>query len=160
LISRTGILKNYKTLFNGDFFKVKPLENAPKISSEDVQLLLDNFNNIDLWREKFPPNSYEFKGADFGIGTHIVTVEAANSTGCMGYDSIAITVQTPTGLKDQNVQFSLNIYPNPSNGNVTMEIEGLSSEKIMNVEVSTAVPIIYTLETKTLKLIDKKVLEI
>ena len=63
--NKTGILKNYKTLINADFFKVKPLENAPKISSEDVQLLLDNFNNIDIWREKFPPNSYEFKG--FGI---------------------------------------------------------------------------------------------
>ena len=63
--NKTGIVKNYKTLLNGDFFKVKPLENAPKISSEDVQLLLDNFNNIDLWREKFPPNSYEFRG--FGI---------------------------------------------------------------------------------------------
>ncbi len=41
-----------------------------------------------------------------------------------------------------------------------MEIEGLSGEKIMNVEVSTAVPIVYTLDSKSLKLIDKKILEI
>ena len=61
----TGLIKHYKTLYNGDFFKVKPLENAPEITDEDVQLLLDNFNNIDIWKEKFPPNSYEFKG--FGI---------------------------------------------------------------------------------------------
>jgi len=61
----TGIIKNYRTLFNGDFFEVKPLKNAPKITEEDKNILLDNFNNIDIWREKFPPNSYEFKG--FGM---------------------------------------------------------------------------------------------
>ncbi|SNR58770.1 hypothetical protein SAMN06265371_10686 [Lutibacter agarilyticus] len=61
----TGLIKHYKTLYNGDFFKVKPLANAPEITDEDIHLLLDNFNNIDIWKEKFPPNSYEFKG--FGI---------------------------------------------------------------------------------------------
>jgi len=60
-----GLVKNYKTLYNGDFFEVKPLENAPKITKEDIHLLLDNFNNIDIWKEKFPPNSYEFRG--FGM---------------------------------------------------------------------------------------------
>lgn len=63
--TKTGITKHYRTLYNGDFFKVKPLENAPQITKEDVKLLLDNFNNIDIWKEKFPPNSYEFTG--FGI---------------------------------------------------------------------------------------------
>jgi hypothetical protein len=61
----TGITKHYRTLFNGDFFKVTPLENTPKITSEDINLLLDNFDNIDIWMEKFPPNSYQFEG--FGI---------------------------------------------------------------------------------------------
>ncbi len=61
----TGLIKHYKTLYNGDFFKVKPLANAPEITDEDIHLLLDNFNNIAIWKEKFPPNSYEFKG--FGI---------------------------------------------------------------------------------------------
>jgi len=63
--TKTGITKHYRTLFNGDFFKVKPLKGTKLITDEDVKLLLDNFNNIDIWREKFPPNSYEFKG--FGI---------------------------------------------------------------------------------------------
>ncbi|WP_372747020.1 GAF domain-containing protein, partial [Lutibacter sp.] len=62
---KTGITKHYRTLINGDFFKVSPLESAPKITDEDVKLLLDNFNNIDIWKEKFPPNSYQFTG--FGM---------------------------------------------------------------------------------------------
>jgi len=63
--TNTGFIKNYKTLFNGDFFKVKPLENAPKLTEEDIHLLLDNFDNIAIWKEKFPPNSYQFRG--FGM---------------------------------------------------------------------------------------------
>jgi hypothetical protein len=64
---KTGLIKNYRTLFNGDFFKIEPLPNAPKLSETDIKSLLDNFDNIDLWREKFPPESYEFKG--FGLMT-------------------------------------------------------------------------------------------
>ena len=62
---KTGLTRHYRTLFNGDFFKVNPLKGTKPITDEDVKILLDNFNNIDIWREKFPPNSYEFKG--FGI---------------------------------------------------------------------------------------------
>ncbi len=63
--SKTGMINHYRTMFNGDFFKVKPLENAPDITDDDIKLLLDNFHNIDVWKEKFPPNSYEFRG--FGL---------------------------------------------------------------------------------------------
>ena len=38
---------------------------APEITDEDIKLLLDNFHNIDIWKEKFPPNSYILKG--FGL---------------------------------------------------------------------------------------------
>ncbi|MFK5878592.1 MAG: GAF domain-containing protein [Flavobacteriaceae bacterium] len=62
---KTGFTRHYRALYNGDFFKVKPLDHAPKITDDDVKLLINNFDNIDLWREKFPPNSYEFKG--FGM---------------------------------------------------------------------------------------------
>ncbi|WP_457615682.1 GAF domain-containing protein [Lutibacter sp.] len=62
---KTGLIKHYRTLYNGDFFKITPLEGTKPITDEDVKVLIDNFNNIDVWKEKFPPNSYEFKG--FGI---------------------------------------------------------------------------------------------
>lgn len=62
---KTGFVNHYRSMYNGDFFKVLPLNNAPKITDEDVHLLLDNFDNIELWKEKFPINSYEFRG--FGL---------------------------------------------------------------------------------------------
>jgi hypothetical protein len=57
-----GIMNYYKILYNADFTEIVPRKNAPKITQEDYDDLLDNFENIDLWKEKFPVNSYEFKG--------------------------------------------------------------------------------------------------
>ncbi|PQB03306.1 GAF domain-containing protein [Polaribacter filamentus] len=61
----TGTMKYYRANFNADFSEITPTENAPKLTQEDFKELLDNFDNIDLWREKLPPNSYLFKG--FGL---------------------------------------------------------------------------------------------
>jgi hypothetical protein len=57
-----GILHYYKILYNADFCEIIPTEKAKKITKADYDELLDNFENIDLWKEKFPPNSYLFKG--------------------------------------------------------------------------------------------------
>lgn len=57
-----GILRYYKILYNADFCEIIPTEKAKKITQEDYDTLLDNFENLDLWKEKFPPNSYIFKG--------------------------------------------------------------------------------------------------
>ncbi len=59
---KNGHLRQYKILYNADFTEVIKKESAPDISEDDYQELLDNFENIELWHEKFPPNSYIFKG--------------------------------------------------------------------------------------------------
>ncbi|MGJ8745336.1 GAF domain-containing protein [Polaribacter sp.] len=63
--TNTGTMKYYRTTFNADFSEITPAENAPKLTEKDFKELLNNFDNIALWREKFPPNSYIFKG--FGL---------------------------------------------------------------------------------------------
>ncbi|CAM1360263.1 conserved protein of unknown function [Tenacibaculum soleae] len=62
-----NIMKHYRVAFNGDFMEVAPSSSAPKITEEDIKILLDNYDNIEVWKEKFPPNSYIFKG--FGLMT-------------------------------------------------------------------------------------------
>ncbi|TCK65203.1 hypothetical protein DFQ05_2419 [Winogradskyella wandonensis] len=57
-----GVMRYYKILYNGDFINIVPKPEAPKITQDDFEELLDNFENIELWKSKFPPNSYEFKG--------------------------------------------------------------------------------------------------
>ncbi|MFY0602923.1 MAG: GAF domain-containing protein [Flavobacteriaceae bacterium] len=69
----TGITRHYRAAFNGDFSEITPTESAPKITEEDYKELLDNFENVAIWKKKFPPNSYIFKG--FGI-TNLFDVTA------------------------------------------------------------------------------------
>ncbi|KAA5828021.1 GAF domain-containing protein [Algibacter amylolyticus] len=57
-----GILHYYKITYNADFCEITPNEGAKVITEADYNELLDNFENIALWKEKFPPNSYTFKG--------------------------------------------------------------------------------------------------
>tara|TARA_R110002094_G_scaffold157118_1_gene143580 strand:- start:5015 stop:7381 length:2367 start_codon:yes stop_codon:yes gene_type:complete len=57
-----GINRFYKILYNADFTEITRTDKAKKITKDDFEELLDNFENIDLWKEKFPPNSYIFKG--------------------------------------------------------------------------------------------------
>lgn len=62
---KTGTMKYYRAAFNADFSDITPTKDAPKLTQDDFKNLLNNFNNIELWKEKFPPNSYIFKG--FGL---------------------------------------------------------------------------------------------
>jgi len=57
-----GIMRYYKILYNADFIEILPKKNTPKISRQDFEELLDNFEDLELWKQKFPPCSYIFKG--------------------------------------------------------------------------------------------------
>jgi len=61
----SGITKHYRAALNGDFTTVTKEDWAPEITYNDYLELLENFENIAIWKEKFPPNSYKLKG--FGI---------------------------------------------------------------------------------------------
>lgn len=57
-----GILRHYRMLYNGDYISISPGPDAPEITQADVAELLDNFDNIEMWKEKIPPRSWKFKG--------------------------------------------------------------------------------------------------
>ena len=62
---KSGTMKYYRAAFNGDFSEIYATEKAPKLTEKDFKELLNNFDNINIWREKFPKDSYIFNG--FGI---------------------------------------------------------------------------------------------
>lgn len=73
-----GVIKHYRILYNGDFIDIVPTEKAIPLSQQDIDHLLDNYENIALWKEKFPSESWILKG--FGLMTLFdVTVENAVS---------------------------------------------------------------------------------
>ncbi|MEC8831759.1 MAG: GAF domain-containing protein, partial [Bacteroidota bacterium] len=57
-----GVMRRYRILYNADFMEIIPTENAKEITPDDVDELLDNFYNLDIWKEKIPPNSFIAKG--------------------------------------------------------------------------------------------------
>ena len=73
-----GIVKNYRLSYNGDFVDIQKTAKAKDISEEDMNILLESFDDVSVWKEKFPPNSWVFNG--FVIATLIdVTMDASIS---------------------------------------------------------------------------------
>jgi hypothetical protein len=111
-------MRYYKILYNADFTEITPNKNAPKITQEDYEMLLDNFENIDLWKEKFPPNSYTFRGfvisnifdvtddqSISNIKSSLIGEDKRQDEGFM--ESFYEIFQSLLGLKDIKVGFSI-----------------------------------------------------
>ncbi|WP_417235860.1 GAF domain-containing protein [Bizionia paragorgiae] len=59
---KNGVIRIYKILYNADFVEILKTDKAPRLAQSDFDELLDNFDDISLWKKKFPVNSYVFKG--------------------------------------------------------------------------------------------------
>ena len=75
---KTGIIKHYRLALNADFIDIIPGENAKVITEKDVDLLIQNIDDIALWKEMFPPRSWIFKGFTI-INLTDVTIDDAIS---------------------------------------------------------------------------------
>ncbi|KIC62728.1 hypothetical protein [Chryseobacterium taiwanense] len=74
-----GNYKTYRILYNADFIDVIPTSRAYNLQDVDIARLIDNYDDIDLWKKMFPPKSYVLSG--FAIINLVdVTVESAVST--------------------------------------------------------------------------------
>ncbi len=60
-----GISKHYRILYNADFLEITPTEKSISLTTEDIDQLMDNYDDITLWKQKFPIESWSLKG--FGI---------------------------------------------------------------------------------------------
>jgi hypothetical protein len=63
-------------------------------------------------------------------GNVTYTLMVADERGCYATDEIVVTVIGGTGIADQNEDGDLVIYPNPSNGAITLEILNNRSDEI------------------------------
>ena len=57
-----GVMRHYRILYNADFMEILPTKNAKKLTQDDVDELLEDFDNLELWKKKIPPNSFISKG--------------------------------------------------------------------------------------------------
>ena len=73
-----GINKHFRILYNADYLEILPTEKSVKLTEEDIDLLINNYDNLALWKEKFPRESWVLKG--FAIMTLFdATIENAVS---------------------------------------------------------------------------------
>lgn len=59
---QNGVAKHYRIMYNADYLEIEPNENAVKLNPEEIDLLINNFDNLELWKEKFPSKSWTLKG--------------------------------------------------------------------------------------------------
>ncbi|MGB5172026.1 MAG: GAF domain-containing protein [Eudoraea sp.] len=57
-----GIMRHYRILYNADFMEILPTPSSKEITQEDVDKLLENPEDLELWKEMIPPNSFISKG--------------------------------------------------------------------------------------------------
>lgn len=57
-----GMVRNYRVDYNTDFITIEKTSNAPQLGEKDFNELLESYNDISIWKEKFPPESYIFNG--------------------------------------------------------------------------------------------------
>jgi len=73
-----GITKHYRILYNAEHLDIVPTDRVVPITAEDIDLLTNNYDDLALWKSKFPKDSYILKG--FAImSLYDATVENAVS---------------------------------------------------------------------------------
>jgi hypothetical protein len=112
-----GVMRHYRILYNADFMEIEPTEKAKELKQEDLDELLDNFDNLELWKEKIPPNSFKSKGfvisnmfdvtAEHSISEIKSTLIGNNKRGSENFmESFQDTFRSLFNLKSINVGFT------------------------------------------------------
>ena len=94
-----GIINHYRILYNADFMEIIPSENAPKLTQEDIDLLIDNYDDIALWKEKFPIESWTLKG--FGI---IILFDATTENAISNLKTNLLKSDTKKATESKNAE--------------------------------------------------------
>lgn len=130
-----GLMRAYKMLINADLSEFIPTKNAIDITKEDFEELIDNYGDIDLWKKKFPPNSWIMRGINV---MNLVDVTLDQSIGTITSNLLVKSTDT-----FEQIQFGIRSLLN----NAELEIGVLSMEKnnlvTMNKEEVTSILLKY-----------------
>jgi hypothetical protein len=80
---------------------------------------------------------------DYEYGLEEFTCEVTNSDGCRGVDEITIEIKDCTGIDEISARLSLDVYPNPSNGTIKLNIETMNPERISIKVLSISGKLVY-----------------
>lgn len=104
--NKEGYTNFYRILTNADFLEIHPTDQSIMLSEDEIQELLDQYENLDLWKEKFPPKSWDLKG--FGL---ISMYDATTEIAISNLKGILIqTKENPSEIKQKLTEIFKSIY--------------------------------------------------
>lgn len=140
-----GIMKHYRILYNADFMEILPTDKAKDLKQADIDELLDNYDNFELWKEKIPPNSFVSKGfiisnmfdvtAEHSISeikSSLISNDKRKNTNFM--EDLGDTFQSFFDIKDINAGFV--VYD--SSDNQFVRVHGYGIESVLLQEKNHA----------------------
>lgn len=71
-----GINRHYRIDLDWEFMDMFPKEGFREITEEDVDLLVQNIEDVEVWKKIFPPKSWVFKGFTIITLTDVTVDEA------------------------------------------------------------------------------------
>ena len=89
-----------------------------------------------LWFDESDEQTYLFVGTDWGVGVYDVWVEVGNEFACTTRDTTVVDVKETTNVDVENL-WDMSVYPNPTSGELNLEISGLTSARVNVTVVSS-----------------------
>ncbi len=86
-----------------------------------------------LWSNSTTTQTSVFDSTNLVIGNNTVWVSVSDANGCSNSDTITIYMDDCTSIFDPETGISLSIYPNPNEGEFSIDIQGLTGKA--NVQI-------------------------
>ncbi|MGI9650132.1 GAF domain-containing protein [Chryseobacterium sp. RLHN22] len=128
--NKDGIIKHYKITVNSDFTEVYP-DKDTKIPDEDtVNMLLENIDDIRLWKKHFPPQSWILSG--FAI---ISLVDCTSEVALSDLKSTLIRVDLENPAPDENLKEIFKSYFDVSDLNFGLMLFNKKDKKLERLPI-------------------------
>ncbi|MFD2245865.1 GAF domain-containing protein [Pontibacter ruber] len=75
----TGLERHYKLSIEQKFMDVKARGELKKLTPQEINFLINRYNDLDLWMQKLPPEDFEFTGFAIYDFTDVTNEETISS---------------------------------------------------------------------------------
>ncbi|NIP34937.1 MAG: hypothetical protein GWN18_08330, partial [Thermoplasmata archaeon] len=72
----TGLQRHLQLALDPRFVRVEPTGPLPELTDEDINSMISDPSNLELWMEKLPPTSFEFRGLTLVAATDVTHQES------------------------------------------------------------------------------------
>ncbi|MCW3162676.1 GAF domain-containing protein [Chryseobacterium oryctis] len=127
---KRGIIKHYKITVNSDFSEVYPTEEVKIPSDEIIDMLLENLDDVKLWKKYFPSKSWILSGF-----TIISLVDCTTEVALSDLKSIMIKIDPEDLTPDQNLKEIFKSYFDVADLNFGLMLFNKKEKKLERVPI-------------------------